>query len=126
MRLFEKRPAGRIRKSHTDRRTLQCWYHLKRRFGHLHCLVQDAVEIGIAVAGVMMERHQTVDIGEVAEDQRLIYRAMAPSAMAGIFRAGILAVVYQQIGFVGELRTRCPSTWKRRKAQDTQRGFVVG
>ena len=51
----------------------------------------------IGAARIVVEGHQAFHLGQGSEGERLVERAVAPTAVAGIFGRAVLAVVDQEV-----------------------------
>src|SRR5215510_6813072 len=89
--------------------------------GGIECLFERCV----VAPGVVMEWHQMLDTGQLAEGEGIVHRAMSPAGVSGIFVAGVLRVVQEQIDVLRELEAGSPFRVDG-KAAGPKRGLVIG
>src|SRR5262245_39787517 len=79
----------------------------------------------VVAPGVVMERRQMLDAGQLAEREGIVHRAVSPAGVSGIFLAGVLRIVQEQVDVLRELEARSP-LWVDGKAARPERGLVIG
>jgi hypothetical protein len=77
--------------------------HPKVGFDLGHGGIECPFERCVVAPRVVMERRQVPDAGQPTEGERVVHRAVSPAGAFGIFLAGVLRVVQEQVHIVREL-----------------------
>src|SRR5262245_60544572 len=72
-----------------------------------------------------MERSQMPDAGQLAEGEGIVHRAVSPASVCGIFLAGVLGVVKEQVDVLRKLEAGGPFRVEG-KVTRPERGLVIG